>query len=77
MIVHAKELITMTQKDNSEEKSGSCDTLSESEIDESLAETFPASDPPPWTLGIEPHCHPEDNESKNQPAKKSPPNDDF
>jgi len=61
----------MTQRDNSEQKPGSCETLSESEIDESLAETFPASDAPPWTLGVEPHCHPENNEPTNQPAQNS------
>jgi hypothetical protein len=27
--------------------------ISEEEIDRDLIETFPASDPPPWTLGVE------------------------
>ena len=51
----------MFSKDNQEvagadsEKNG----MSEAEIDEALTETFPASDPPAWTLGVDPHPHAE------------------
>ena len=31
------------------------DEMCEAEIDYNLMETFPASDPPSWTLGISPH----------------------
>ena len=39
--------------------------LSEEMIDETLAESFPASDPPSWTLGRE--KQPPSTQSKNLP----------
>ena len=34
-----------------------CDnTVGEAELDQALADSFPSSDPPQWTLGLGPHC---------------------
>ena len=51
--------------ESSEEKSNG--EITEDEIELNLVETFPASDPPSWTLGHEPHgkytTHSEDDSS--------------
>jgi hypothetical protein len=40
--------------DQSESRQGG-DAMSEAEIDYNIMATFPASDPPSWTLGVRPH----------------------
>jgi len=46
-------------------------TRAEEAIDEVLAESFPASDPPPWTLGLDPHSA--YVAGAEEPATPSPP----
>ena len=45
--------------------------ISEEEIDEALKESFPASDPSQWTLGVEPHAHPKDAEDRDEEGEAS------
>ncbi len=45
------------------------DEMSEAEIDENLEDTFPASDPPAWTLGSD-HRPNAEQEPEDDPAKQ-------
>jgi hypothetical protein len=44
--------------------------LSEEEIDKTLADSFPASDPPSWTLGRKPEA--KSPAGKKRPSKNDP-----
>ncbi len=47
------------------------DEMNEQEIDDNLAGTFPASDPPSWTLGTDHQKEPPAEESPRQPTDES------
>jgi hypothetical protein len=64
----------MKQPGNSGEKTGSCDAINEAEIDEALEESFSASDPLPWTLGVEPVCRDDKAKDKEVGEGKAQPN---
>jgi hypothetical protein len=44
-------------------------TISEADIDKTLADSFPASDPPSWTLGREAVSDPPDADARTSPKK--------
>ena len=46
--------------------------MSEAEIDYNVMGSFPASDPPSWTLGISPHKHASDEFEGEKPSATEP-----
>ena len=50
--------------DDEVKKESSCGEMPDEEIDETLAGSFPASDPPSWPLGIDDHCNGEQPKAK-------------
>ena len=62
----------MNQNDNRQSrraKEKNTDKMSESEIDDNLEESFPASDPPSWTLGSNHRAETEREAGKDERQK--------
>jgi hypothetical protein len=56
----------MDEHEDSETAREDQDDPIETEIDEALEETFPASDPPSWTLGTDHHVEPRVNKGDDE-----------
>ncbi|HLA13139.1 MAG TPA: hypothetical protein VJ023_21325 [Pyrinomonadaceae bacterium] len=54
------------------EKRFSSGEMSESEIDYNVMGSFPASDPPSWTMGVGPHRKAHDNLEGEKPSATEP-----
>lgn len=65
----------MTKDPNSDEqvepRTGG-DAMSEAEIDYNVMASFPASDPPSWTLGVRPHKTSRDEFEGEKPSTHDP-----
>ena len=57
-------------RENRQDRRPKNNAAEENEVDEALAETFPASDAPPWTLGVTPALpkEPEDHDTTPEGA---------
>ena len=62
------------QKHSSEslDASGSVSQMTEEEIDYNIMGSFPASDPPSWTLGVRPHKKPITEFEGEKPSVNDP-----
>ena len=59
------------ERDDAEPRQGG-DQMSEAEIDYNVMGSFPASDPPSWTLGVGPHKTSHDEFEGESPSPHDP-----